>query len=80
MEGVSRELTEELTCYHDVFGDTAAGVGVIVESLTGVRAALLLRDPKDLQNRALGAQGLASDFPPKLCGRTGLCRAEHGQV
>lgn len=63
---------KKVLTYHNVFGDTAAPVGVIVERLTGVRAGPLLGDPKDLQNWAFGAQGLSSDFPPKLRRGTGL--------
>lgn len=70
-EGV--HLKTELTCYYDVFGDTAARVGVIVESLTSVRAGLLLRGTEDLQNWAFGAQGLSAHFPSELGGRIGLC-------
>lgn len=73
-------LRAKLTCYHDVFGDTAARVGAVVESVAGIGAGLLLGDTEGLHERTSGARELSSDYPPELCGRTGLRWAQHGQV
>lgn len=76
MECISHEQTElileKLTPNQDVFGDSAAQVGVIVESPTGVRAGLLLGDTEDLQKWPF-AHKLSSYGPTKLGRRTGVC-------
>lgn len=83
MESISHEPTqlilEKLTLNQDVFGDTAAQVGEIVESPTGVRASLLLGDTQDLQKWPF-AHKRSSYCPTELGRRTRLCRAEHAQV
>lgn len=41
--------TNKLTCYHDVLGDIAVRLGVVVESQTGIRTTLVLADTEQLQ-------------------------------
>lgn len=65
-------ILEKLTHDQDVFGDTAAQVGVSVEGLTGIRAALFLRGTEDLQKWPF-AHKRSSYCPTKLGSRTRLC-------
>lgn len=72
--------TNKLTCYHDVCGDIAGHVGVIVEGQTGIWTALVFTKTQQLQQWTCGVHRLSSERPLKPSWRTGLRWAEHGQI
>lgn len=75
--GGLRPYTNKLTCYHDVCGDIAVHVGVIVEGQTGICSALALADIEQLQQWTRSVHTLSSESPPKLSWRIRLYWTEH---